>query len=110
MVQPPPEFSDSLSPRSGTTAPAARQDALGVVLIYAAFSALWILLSDRLLAVVVSDTNLVLTLSMLKGWFFVGVTSVLLYLLIRRLGGRSRHSPRGCGPATLCGPWPAGPH
>ena len=72
------------APRSGV----ASEDVVGVVLIYAAFSALWILMSDRLLAMLVSDPDLLLALGMIKGWFFVAVTSVLLFALIRRLLGR----------------------
>lgn len=58
--------------------------ALRVVLIYAAFAALWILLSDRLVAALFSEPSHILLVSMLKGWLFVAITSLLLYGLIRR--------------------------
>lgn len=61
--------------------------ALRVVLIYAAFAALWILLSDRLVATLFSEPTHILLASMLKGWLFVAITSLLLYGLIR---GRAR--------------------
>jgi PAS domain S-box-containing protein len=61
--------------------------ALRVVLIYAAFAALWILLSDRLVAALFSEPTHILLASMLKGWLFVAITSLLLYGLIR---GRAR--------------------
>lgn len=61
--------------------------ALRVVLSYAAFAALWILLSDRLVAALFSEPSHILLASMLKGWLFVAITSLLLYGLIR---GRAR--------------------
>lgn len=60
-------------------------DALQPVLAYAAFAALWILLSDEMMAWLYSDPAALVRASMLKGWAFVGVTSLLLYGLIRRL-------------------------
>ena len=58
-----------------------------VVLPYMAVAALWILVSDKLLAYVIADPEARLTASMLKGWFFIiitaGLLSVLLYRLLR---------------------------
>ncbi len=75
---------------------------LAIVLIYAVFAGLWILLSDRLLDWLVSDPVLLSLISTLKGWLFVAVTSLILYALMRRLlsferGGEStlfKPSPR----------------
>ena len=72
--------------------------ALRVVLIYAAFAALWILLSDRLVAALFSEPSHILLASMLKGWLFVAITSLLLYGLIR---GRSRHPKVGADSTPL---------
>jgi PAS domain S-box-containing protein len=58
---------------------------LAVVLPYAAFAALWILLSDRLLAWLVNIPVQVTLFNTLKGWLFVVVTSLFLYGLMRRL-------------------------
>ena len=44
---------------------------------------LWILFSDKLLASLISDRATLTRLSILKGWLFVIVTAVLLYILIR---------------------------
>mgnify|MGYP002776219674 CR=1 FL=1 len=55
------------------------------MLIYAAFATLWILVSDHLVAWMVSDPVLVTRVSVAKGWFFVVVTTLLLYGLIRRM-------------------------
>ena len=58
---------------------------LGVVLIYAAFAALWILLSDRAVQLLLRDPAQMTLASMLKGWLFVLLTSLLLYGLLRRV-------------------------
>ena len=58
--------------------------ALRTSLIYALVSGLWILLSDRLLPVFVSNSGLYLAAQTYKGWAFVAVTAILLYLTVRR--------------------------
>jgi PAS domain S-box-containing protein len=63
-------------------------NALRIVLIYATFAALWILLSDRLVGAFLSDPFHIMVASMLKGWLFVAITSLLLYGLIRRRGAK----------------------
>lgn len=55
-----------------------------VVAIYVITGALWILLSDRLLNALVQDHELVMKLSMVKGWTYVVVTAALLFVLLRR--------------------------
>jgi two-component system, cell cycle sensor histidine kinase and response regulator CckA len=59
-----------------------------IVFVYAVVGALWILLSDKLLALVVQDPATITTLSMYKGWAFIALTACLLYLLIRRDCGK----------------------
>ncbi|HNO36204.1 MAG TPA: hypothetical protein PKK30_17915 [Nitrospira sp.] len=56
-----------------------------IVLAYALFSTLWILLSDSALGLLIRDPDTFLQASMVKGWFFVAVTTTLLYFLVRRL-------------------------
>lgn len=58
--------------------------ALTIAFIYAAFAALWILLSDKAVAWLFSDPTSILMASTLKGWLFVAVTAFLLYVLMRR--------------------------
>ncbi len=58
--------------------------ALRLALIYGFFGALWILVSDRLLLYLVPDLQMVEQLQTYKGWFFIAVTSVLLWLLATR--------------------------
>lgn len=71
--------------------PAPRDRAQGIdaglklVLSYAAFSAIWILLSDQVIVWMFRDLGLLALVSTIKGWMFVAVTSLLLYGLIRRL-------------------------
>ncbi|MGE0388183.1 MAG: PAS domain-containing protein [Gammaproteobacteria bacterium] len=56
---------------------------LAVVLAYAFFGMLWILLSDRAMGLLISDPATLVRASMFKGWFYVAVTSLLLYALVR---------------------------
>lgn len=64
-----------------------------VVLLYAAFAALWILLSDKAVEWLFLETAQITIASTLKGWLFVLVTSLLLYGLMRRLLGASASEP-----------------
>jgi signal transduction histidine kinase len=57
--------------------------AYSVVAVYAVFGGLWILLSDRLLWTLAPGAEMYGRLQTYKGWFYVAVTAVLLYLLIR---------------------------
>ncbi|WP_283743073.1 PAS domain S-box protein [Sideroxydans sp. CL21] len=54
-------------------------------MLYAAFAALWILASDRLLALSLPDQEMVLWIGLIKGLFFVAATALLLFLLMRKL-------------------------
>ncbi len=63
--------------------------ALRVALLYALFSALWIVVSDAAVEMFVHDPHAVRTVSIVKGWAFVLVTAVLLYgLVVRELRRR----------------------
>ena len=55
-------------------------DVLKIVMIYAAFAGLWILLSDQALDLVFRDPVAIHLASTLKGWLFVGVTAIHAYL------------------------------
>ena len=70
---------------SATGARTTPRDVQRVVLAYAAFAGLWILVSDNLVVSRFGGTVHVLVISLLKGWLFVTVTSALLFVLIRRL-------------------------
>jgi PAS domain S-box-containing protein len=58
---------------------------LKIVLIYFVFSAVWILFSDELLQFLFNDSYQIMLASIIKGWLFVVITSVLLYGLVNRL-------------------------
>ncbi len=55
-----------------------------IVLYYIIAGGLWILFSDLLLTLMVREPAAVLWLQTFKGWAFVAVTALLLYLLLRR--------------------------
>ena len=46
-----------------------------VVVAYASFAAIWIVLSDQLVAAIFTDPQSILWVSMIKGWVFVAVTT-----------------------------------
>ncbi|OAI09453.1 hypothetical protein A1353_03860 [Methylomonas methanica] len=71
------------------SAQVSRKSVLAVVLIYAIFAASWILVSDQLLHHFFKDPDQLTLASMLKGWVYVLVTSLLLYGLMRRWFGRN---------------------
>lgn len=58
---------------------------LKIVLFYAIFSGLYILLSDHAVHWLFNDPEQIILASIAKGWMFVAITSVLLFGLIRRL-------------------------
>jgi hypothetical protein len=72
-----------------------------VVMIYAAFAALWILLSDSVVQWLFADPAQIVLASMVKGWLFVVITSLLLYVLMRRITGTGKVGAGGTAPGTL---------
>jgi PAS domain S-box-containing protein len=60
--------------------------ALRTALVFFAFGALWVILSDVTLAAFVGgDAEAVTRLQTVKGWFFIAAASVLVYLLAARV-------------------------
>ncbi|OLN29561.1 Sensory transduction histidine kinase [Desulfovibrio sp. DV] len=56
-----------------------------ITMLYAVFGLLWIFFSDRLVDIFFrSDTDLLLQASSVKGFFFIGITSLLLYMILKR--------------------------
>ncbi len=55
-----------------------------VIVLYVLFSSLWIFVSDGLLNQFVTDPVLQMRVGVAKGWLFIGITTALLYRLIRR--------------------------
>lgn len=60
-------------------------EALKVALPYFILGCLWIALSDKLLSYLITDLERFLTFGYYKGWFYVAVTAVLVYLLVADL-------------------------
>ena len=58
--------------------------ALKIALIYAAIGALWILLSDKLLAYFTTDLHVLTQVQTYKGWAFIVVTAILVFFLVHR--------------------------
>ncbi|MDQ5825850.1 MAG: PAS domain S-box protein [Chloroflexota bacterium] len=56
----------------------------GIVAVYLLLGALWILLSDLVVATLFPDRDTFAWAQTIKGWFFVALTTLLLYGLIRR--------------------------
>lgn len=52
--------------------------------IYAAIGGLWILFSDKALESFTNDVDYITVAQTYKGWFYVLVTSVLLFILLKR--------------------------
>ena len=57
---------------------------LSTALIYWVVSVVWILLSDRILAILVRNVRLISKIQTYKGWAFVTVTAIFLYFLLRK--------------------------
>lgn len=57
---------------------------LKIVLAYLVIGGLWVLLSDRVLAMFIDDPRRITQLQTIKGWFFIVVTAGILYGLIYR--------------------------
>ena len=70
------------------SAPTGYRIALKIALSYAFYGLLWILFSDRLLAMLVSDPELLTEIQSLKGAVFVLVTALLVF-------------PRSCFPRPV---------
>ena len=59
--------------------------ALGIVAVYVVLAALWIAFSDSAVGQLFEDRSQIVLASTLKGWLFVAVTGLLLFLLINKL-------------------------
>jgi PAS domain S-box-containing protein len=76
------------APPAGPGSNQASAGAAKVVAAYALFAGLWILLSDKVVELFVPDRATVILVSLLKGWLFVAITSLLLFVLVTRFGRR----------------------
>ncbi|HEY8099558.1 MAG TPA: EAL domain-containing protein [Burkholderiaceae bacterium] len=62
--------------------------ALKLAASYFVIACLWILFSDKAVIALVSNPSTIILISIIKGWLFVAVTALFLFVLIRRLLNR----------------------
>ena len=60
-----------------------RMAAFKITAVYFLVGIMWILFSDQLMQALVRDQNLILIVSVAKGWLFVKISSTLIYMLVR---------------------------
>ncbi len=63
-----------------------------ITFFYAVFGGLWIFLSDRLLVLFVDDPQLQYKIQNYKGWFFVLISALLIYLALAKAQKRQREA------------------
>jgi diguanylate cyclase (GGDEF)-like protein/PAS domain S-box-containing protein len=63
--------------------PHAKFSALKIAATYATIGVLWILTSDKILSSLVTDHDAFFKISIYKGWFYIFITALLLYVLIQ---------------------------
>jgi len=56
--------------------------ALYIAAIYCLLGSLWILLSDRFVEILFKERSTILFISIIKGWLYVALTSILIYFLV----------------------------
>lgn len=56
-----------------------------ITYIYILISSLWVLLSDKIVMTIFHNTSLTLTISIVKGWIFILVTSAINFKLIKNI-------------------------
>lgn len=59
-----------------------KRQALKITYIYFFIGSLWILLSDRLVEFLVKEQSMIFVIGIVKGWGYVLITSILIFLLI----------------------------
>lgn len=62
-----------------------------IVLIYLLFGLFWILITDNLTNYLIDDKDIIDTIQLIKGWIFVGITTLVLYILLRKNHQKSQN-------------------
>lgn len=65
---------------------------LVIAAIYLLFGFLWILISDHLLFLIAPDLESYSALQTSKGWIYVGITTALIYLLLKAYSGHKNRA------------------
>jgi len=68
--------------------------ALGMALLYLVIAGLWIFFSDRFMVLIARNPRQLLFLSTGKGWFYVALTALLLFLVLNRFTRQIRQNQR----------------
>ena len=58
------------------------RQALKITYIYFLIGSLWILLSDKLVELLIKDPKSIILIAIVKGWVYVFITSIIIFLLI----------------------------
>jgi diguanylate cyclase (GGDEF)-like protein len=58
-------------------------DSAKIIFWYTLLGGLWILLSDRLLNAMVDDHDTLIRIQLIKGWFYVFITAVLFFFIVK---------------------------
>jgi diguanylate cyclase (GGDEF)-like protein len=61
-----------------------KREACKILLLYLLVGSLWILLSDKILHILVSNPESIKVIQLYKGWFYVIITGIIFYLIIKR--------------------------
>ena len=78
----------------GNPIPRLRQASFRISVIYGIIGGAWILFSDQILEVLITDPELLTWTQTVKGWLFIGVTALLLYWLIKRDMAEIEHNAK----------------
>lgn len=62
----------------------SRNEAVTIAILYAIIGVLWILLSDRLCEYIFRDVNVYKQIQTYKGWFYILITTIILFFLVKR--------------------------
>lgn len=71
-----------------------RLSPMRIAILYAVLGGLWILFSDKVLMVIVENSETFTRISIIKGWAYVAVTAGLLFWLVRRYAEAYREKER----------------
>ena len=66
--------------------------AFKIMLIYIAFGTAWILFSDKLMSLISADKNTIILISVIKGFSYVFLTGIVIYILICSSLKRLKHA------------------
>jgi len=83
----PPDSRPPFRPNVEAERRALRSRAWWIAGLYAAAALLWIYFSDQALGLLIDDQALLVKVSVYKGFFFVGVTAILLLVVLRQIFG-----------------------